>query len=75
MANLSVRKLDDEIVIKLRLRAVQHRVSMEEEIRRIITQAVTAPERLGDMALNFFGEDFGVEITPDKQGAHEPIDL
>ena len=75
MANLSVRKLDDEIVTKLRLRAVQHRVSMEEEIRRIITQAVTAPERLGDMALDFFGEDFGVETTPDKQAAHEPIDL
>ena len=75
MANLSVRKLDDEIVTKLRLRAVQHRVSMEEEIRRIITQAVTAPERLGDMALDFFGADFGVEITSDKPIAHEPIDL
>lgn len=75
MANLSVRKLDDEIVSKLRLRAVQHGVSMEEEVRRIIMQAVSSPVRLGDMALDIFGTDFGVELTPDKQAPHEPIDL
>ena len=75
MANLSVRKLDDEIVTKLRLRAVQHGVSMEEEVRRIIVQAVSSPVRLGDMALNIFGADFGVELSLVKQAPHEPIDL
>jgi len=33
---------------------------MEEEVRRIITQAVSAPLHLGDMALATFGVDFGV---------------
>jgi plasmid stability protein len=75
MANLSVRKLDDEVVSKLRLRAVEHGVSMEEEVRRIIMQAVSSPVRLGDMALDIFGADFGVDLTLDKQTPHEPIDL
>ncbi len=75
MANLSVRKLDDEVVSKLRLRAVEHGVSMEEEVRRIIMQAVSSPVRLGDMALDIFGADFGVDLTLDKQTPHKPIDL
>lgn len=75
MANLSVRKLDDEIVTKLRLRAVHHHISMEEEVRRIITQAVSSPVRLGDLALDIFGADFGVESLLDKKAPHEPIDL
>jgi len=75
MANLSVRKLDDEVVGKLRLWAVQHGLSMEEEVRRIIMQAVSSPIHLGDMVLEIFGTDFGVELTLDKQAPHEPIDL
>ena len=75
MTNVSVRKLDDEIVGKLRLRAVQHGISMEEELRRIITQAVSSPVRLGDMALDIFGADFGIDLTLDKQIPHKPIDL
>lgn len=75
MANLSVRKLDDEIVTKLRLRAAHHGISMEEEVRRIIMQAVSSPARLGDMALDIFGADFGVDLTLDKHAPHEPIDL
>jgi len=75
MANLSVRKLDDDIVTKLRLRAVQHGVSMEEEVRRIIMQAVSSPYRLGDMALDIFGADFGVELMPNKKAPHEPVNL
>ncbi len=62
MANLSVRKLDENIVAKLRYRAAQHGVSMEEEVRRIIEQAVSVPARLGDVALEFFGEESGVEL-------------
>ncbi len=80
MANLSVRKLDNEVVSKIRLRAVRHGVSMEEEVRRIITQAVSAPLHLGDMALATFGADFGVDfdadlnadLTPDNHTPHEP---
>ena len=41
MAGLSVRKLDDETLSRLRLRAAKHGVSMEEEARRILKDAVT----------------------------------
>ena len=75
MASLSVRKLDDDIVHKLRLRAAQHGVSMEEEVRRIIMQAVSAPAHLGDMALEYFGTSFGVELELPKHSPHNPIDL
>jgi len=50
MASLSVSKIDDETVTDARVRAAQHGVSMAEELRRIIRQAVAIPERLGDVA-------------------------
>jgi len=75
MANLSVRKLDEDIVEKLRRRAAQHGVSMEEEVRRILEQAVSAPPRLGDVALELFGADAGVELEPIEHAPHEPVDL
>lgn len=75
MANLSVRKLDDEVVAKLRLRAAQNGVSMEEEVRRIIIQAIAAPMRLGDMAVEYFGTEGGIDLELEKQLPHEPMDL
>jgi len=75
MANLSVRKLDDEVFSKLRLRAATHGVSMEEEVRQILKQAVTNPIKLGDMALQLFGETHGVELELPENTPHEPLDL
>ncbi len=75
MASISVRKLDDEIVAKLRLRAAEHGVSMEEEVRRIIEAAVSAPVRLGDTALDIFGPENGIELDLPPRTAHEPVDL
>jgi len=75
MANLSVRKLDDEVFSKLRLRAATHGVSMEEEVRQILKQAVTNPIKLGDMALQLFGETHGVELELPEHTPHEPLDL
>ena len=75
MANLSVRKLDEEVFSKLRLRAATHRVSMEEEVRQILKQAVTNPIKLGDMALQMFGEAQGVELELSEHTPHEPLDL
>jgi antitoxin FitA len=51
MVSISVRQLDEETVARLRARAASHGVSMEEEARRILKQAVSAPERVGDLAL------------------------
>ncbi len=75
MANLSVRKLDGETLARLRARAVQHGVSVEEEARQIIQEAVSAPERLGDLAVRIFGPQHGVEMELPKRSAHEPMDF
>ena len=75
MANLSVRKLDDDLLTRLRIRAAQHGVSMEEEARQILRRAVAAPDRLGDMALRFFGPDHGVDLELPQHPPHEPWDF
>lgn len=75
MAGLSVRKLDDETLSRLRIRAAKHGVSMEEEARRILKDAVSAPERLGDLALGIFGAAHGVDLNLSERTPHEPLDL
>lgn len=75
MASLSVRKLDEETLSRLRIRAAKHGVSMEEEARRILKDAVTAPEYLGDLALRIFGPRHGVDLPLRERTAHEPLDL
>ncbi len=75
MGNLSVRKLDDETLSRLRIRAAEHGVSLEEEARRILKNAVSAPERLGDFAVRMFGPKHGVDLQPPTRTPHEPMDL
>jgi plasmid stability protein len=62
VARLSVRKIDQGLFERVRIRAAQHGVSIEEEVRRILKSAVAGPERLGDLALKYFGAD-GVELV------------
>ena len=75
MASLSVRKLDEDTLSRLRVRAAKHGVSMEEEARRILKEAVTAPDRLGDLALRIFGPNHGVDLELPERTTHEPLDL
>ncbi|RLB46660.1 MAG: hypothetical protein DRJ42_27190 [Deltaproteobacteria bacterium] len=75
MASLSVRKLDRATYERLRVRAAERGTSMEEEARRIITQAVSAPARLGDLFVERFRDAGGVEIEVKNHPAHEPVDL
>ena len=72
MASLIVRNLEDEIYERLRLRAAEHGLSMEEEVRKILTRAVMGSERLGDLALDCFGDD-GVELEFPHRGPHDPM--
>ena len=72
MASLSVRKIEDDVYERLRARAKEHGVSMEEEVRRIIRQSVAAPERLGELAIQCFGPDHGVELELPPRDTHEP---
>jgi len=50
MTNLTIRNLDDATKQRLRVRAARHGVSMEEEVRRILKEALRpaeAPSGLG----------------------------
>ena len=72
MANISVRKIENDVYERLRIRAAKHRLSMEEEVRRILRRAVMAPERLGDLALSCFGDN-GVELELPPREPHDPM--
>jgi plasmid stability protein len=50
MARLTIRKLDDAITSRLRVRAVRHRRSLEDEAREILAAALTSEPAT---ALNF----------------------
>ncbi|MGB5736088.1 MAG: hypothetical protein WBM40_16750 [Thiohalocapsa sp.] len=74
MANLSVRNIDDEIVAQLRMRAAKQGLSMEEEVRRILRQAVAAPERLGDLAVELFSPAYaGPRLELPERETHDPM--
>lgn len=75
MASLSIRRLDEETLARLRVRAARHGVSMEEEARRILKAAVSAPERLGELALQMFGPEYGVELELARHPPHEPATI
>lgn len=75
MANLSVRKIDDDIYERLRVQAAEHGISMEEEVRRILKRAVSAPDQLGELALECFGPAHGIELELAPRTPHDPVDL
>jgi plasmid stability protein len=75
MGSISVRKLDEETMEGLRVRAARHGVSMEEEVRRLIRQAVAAPEKLGDLMYELFGPENGVDLDLPKRGSRDPIEF
>ena len=76
MASLSVRKLDDDTLTRLRVRAAQHGVSMEEEVRQIIKRAVSTPERLGDFAVRIFAPAYGdTELELPERNITDPIEF
>ena len=75
LASLSIRKLDDETYERLRVRAARRGVSMEEEVRQILTRAVSPPELLGDLFLKVFGPARGADLELPHREPHDPMDL
>jgi plasmid stability protein len=75
MANPSVRRLDEDTLKRLRLRAAERGVSVEEEVRRILRDAVNGPERVGDLALALFGDAHGVELDLPVRTVDPPPDF
>jgi len=47
MASLTIRNLDDEIKQGLRYRAAANGVSMEQEVRTILRDAIQSPKKAG----------------------------
>lgn len=45
MASITIRKLDDQVKLKLRIRAAEHGRSMEEEAREILSSAIACGGR------------------------------
>ncbi len=75
MANLSIRKLNKTTYEQLRMRAAKHGVSMEEEARRIISQAVSAPENISSVFQKYFGRKNGIDLKLPPRKPHEPMDF
>lgn len=75
MANLSIRKLDEQTYKQLQLRAAKHGISMEEEARRILYQAVSESEDLGAIFQKYFGAKRGVTLELHRKKPHEPLDF
>lgn len=74
MPSLSVRKIDEDTLNRLRIQAAKHGVSMEEEVRQILKRAVATPERLGDLAVRLFSPAYnGKELTLPVRETHDPL--
>lgn len=73
MASLSIRKLEEETIQRLRIRAAEHQISMEEEVRRILRKALAPEIKIGDLALEYFGEEYGVDLILPERTPHEPL--
>lgn len=64
MATLTIRKLDNSIKSRLRVQAAQHGISMEEEARRLLRQALIqekVPNQLGSKIHQHFLQVGGVD--------------
>lgn len=58
------------------MRAAKHGISMEEEVRQILFQALSAPEKISDVFLKYFGPDNGVNLDVlNLRNPHEPMDF
>lgn len=66
MATLTIRKLDSSIKESLRIQAAQHGISMEEEARRLLRQALIPDKQsnhLGSKIHRHFLQAGGVDET------------
>lgn len=81
MATLTIRKLDDSVKAKLRVRAAEHGRSMEEEAREILSHAIApspVPRKMNmaERIRRRFAPLGGVDLKiPDRLTARGPIDF
>lgn len=75
MASLSIRRLDPRLYERLRIRAAQHGISMEEEVRKIIAKAVSAPDSITEIFTQNFGNRNGVDLDLIAHKPHFPMEF
>lgn len=73
MSQLNIKKLETETYTKLRIRAKLHGISVEEEAKQILKQVISKPVKLGDLALETFGEHNGIDLEVIQKTPHYPI--
>lgn len=82
MATMTIRNLDDDVKVRLRVRAAQHGRSMEEEARSILRSALSTPPDTSTgaalvRAIRSRVERFGgIELElPKREPMREPPDF
>ena len=50
-------------------------VSMDEEVRRTLDGANSPPDYLGDLTVQIFGSEHGVDLQLPVRAPHQPSDL
>lgn len=70
MSSLTIRNLDDTTKQRLRIRAARHGVSMEEEVRRILKEALRPAEATSGLGQSlrdlFAGLDTDEFVLPER---------
>ena len=80
MASITIRRLDDAVKEKLRVRAAEHGVSMEEEARELLKVGLARTDNSGltfSQSIRKYFEPFGgvdLEI-PGREPIREPPDF
>lgn len=76
MASITIRRIDETTKKRLRLRAVKHGTSMEEEVRRILRAALAEDQPAPDLVLAVrrrFEHLGGLELEiPPREPIREP---
>ena len=77
LASITIRNLDEDVKARLRLTAARHGCSMEEEVRRILKNALTAADGgeygLGTRIRKIWMEVGGVELPEREPSDHRPL--
>ena len=74
MASLSVRRLDGEVIRRLKIQAQRDGLSVEATVRRILADAVVDVEPAGAMIRRIIGDD-AVDLNLPTREVDEPIDF
>jgi antitoxin FitA len=75
MASLSIRKVDPKLYECLRVRAARHGTSMEEEVRRILAKALSAPDSITEIFIQNFGNRNGLDLELLMHKPHPPMEF